>query len=52
MKATELMQFQDDLLAAPCMLYGCALQCPHRLVPLSEGRVNQQGELECGYHGW
>eukprot|EP00877_Chromochloris_zofingiensis_P009457 jgi/Chrzof1/4765/Cz14g25130.t1_PAO4[v5.2] len=26
--------------------------CPHRLVPLSEGRVNKQGLLECGYHGW
>lgn len=26
--------------------------CPHRLVPLSEGRVNERGHLECGYHGW
>lgn len=26
--------------------------CPHRLVPLSEGRINDQGELECPYHGW
>ncbi len=26
--------------------------CPHRLVPLSEGRINEQGELECPYHGW
>jgi phenylpropionate dioxygenase-like ring-hydroxylating dioxygenase large terminal subunit len=26
--------------------------CPHRLVPLSEGRLNQNGELECPYHGW
>ncbi len=26
--------------------------CPHRLVPLSEGRVNERGELECPYHGW
>lgn len=26
--------------------------CPHRLVPLSEGRVNQDGHLECPYHGW
>jgi len=26
--------------------------CPHRLVPLSEGRLNDQGELECPYHGW
>jgi phenylpropionate dioxygenase-like ring-hydroxylating dioxygenase large terminal subunit len=26
--------------------------CPHRLVPLSEGRLNDKGELECPYHGW
>ncbi|MEB3200023.1 MAG: Rieske 2Fe-2S domain-containing protein [Synechococcaceae cyanobacterium] len=26
--------------------------CPHRLVPLSEGRINPAGELECPYHGW
>lgn len=26
--------------------------CPHRLVPLSEGRLNRAGELECPYHGW
>ena len=26
--------------------------CPHRLVPLSEGRINQEGLLECPYHGW
>ncbi len=27
-------------------------QCPHRLAPLSEGRINSQGQLECPYHGW
>jgi phenylpropionate dioxygenase-like ring-hydroxylating dioxygenase large terminal subunit len=27
-------------------------QCPHRLAPLSEGRIDQQGWLECPYHGW
>ena len=27
-------------------------QCPHRLVPLSEGRINEAGLLECPYHGW
>lgn len=33
--------------------YRCtADKCPHRLVPLSEGRVNERGEIECGYHGW
>jgi phenylpropionate dioxygenase-like ring-hydroxylating dioxygenase large terminal subunit len=27
-------------------------QCPHRLARLSEGRVNDEGQLECPYHGW
>ena len=27
-------------------------KCPHRLVPLSQGRVNEAGLLECPYHGW
>ena len=27
-------------------------RCPHRLAPLSEGRINQEGWLECPYHGW
>ncbi|MEY4297253.1 MAG: hypothetical protein RLZZ423_432 [Cyanobacteriota bacterium] len=26
--------------------------CPHRLVPLSQGRLTSDGELECPYHGW
>lgn len=26
--------------------------CPHRLVPLSDGRVAPNGELQCPYHGW
>jgi len=26
--------------------------CPHRLAPLSEGRINDQGDIECPYHGW
>jgi phenylpropionate dioxygenase-like ring-hydroxylating dioxygenase large terminal subunit len=27
--------------------------CPHRLAPLSEGRIDAQtGHLECCYHGW
>jgi len=25
---------------------------PHRLAPLSEGRVNAAGLLDCPYHGW
>ncbi|MEA5572439.1 Rieske 2Fe-2S domain-containing protein [Calothrix sp. UHCC 0171] len=27
-------------------------KCPHRLAPLSEGRINEDGLLECPYHGW
>lgn len=28
-------------------------QCPHRLAPLSEGRVDDRtGHLMCSYHGW
>lgn len=27
-------------------------QCPHRLAPLSEGRISDEGLLECPYHGW
>ena len=28
-------------------------ECPHRLAPLSEGRVDEQsGHLMCSYHGW
>ena len=26
--------------------------CPHRLVPLSEGRVEDDGTLLCAYHAW
>eukprot|EP00884_Botryococcus_braunii_P016056 jgi/Botrbrau1/3133/Bobra.0070s0105.1 len=27
-------------------------RCPHRLVPLSEGRIEADGTLLCSYHGW
>jgi len=27
-------------------------KCPHRGVPLSEGRVEKSGELLCAYHAW
>ena len=28
-------------------------QCPHRLAPLSEGRIDERtGHLMCSYHGW
>ncbi|XP_008812326.2 pheophorbide a oxygenase, chloroplastic [Phoenix dactylifera] len=26
--------------------------CPHRLAPLSEGRIDEDGCLQCSYHGW
>ena len=26
--------------------------CPHRLAPMSEGRVEKDGTLLCSYHGW
>jgi phenylpropionate dioxygenase-like ring-hydroxylating dioxygenase large terminal subunit len=26
--------------------------CPHRLVPLSEGRIESSGVLQCAYHWW
>ncbi|PNW70550.1 hypothetical protein CHLRE_17g724600v5 [Chlamydomonas reinhardtii] len=27
-------------------------RCSHRLAPLSEGRVEKDGTLQCAYHGW
>ena len=27
-------------------------ECPHRKVPLSEGRIEADGSLLCSYHGW
>ena len=27
-------------------------RCPHRLAPLSDGRTDQWGRLQCAYHGW
>ncbi|KAJ4969880.1 hypothetical protein NE237_002979 [Protea cynaroides] len=27
-------------------------KCPHRLAPLSEGRIDEYGNLQCSYHGW
>jgi len=26
--------------------------CPHRMAPLSEGRIEEDGTLMCSYHGW
>ena len=27
-------------------------RCPHRLAPLSQGRIEESGTLMCSYHGW
>lgn len=27
-------------------------KCSHRYVPLSEGRISENGNIECPYHGW
>eukprot|EP00210_Caulerpa_lentillifera_P000366 g359.t1 len=27
-------------------------QCPHRFAPLSEGRIEKDGNLMCSYHAW
>jgi nitrite reductase/ring-hydroxylating ferredoxin subunit len=27
-------------------------QCPHRRLPLSMGRITEDGYLQCAYHGW
>lgn len=33
--------------------WNCVLDaCPHRLAPLSEGRIDEQGCIQCSYHGW
>ena len=26
--------------------------CPHKLVPLSEGKITSDSKIQCGYHGW
>lgn len=38
-----------DASGAPRALFD---RCPHRNVPLSMGRVRDDGCLECAYHGW
>ncbi len=32
--------------------YAMSDSCPHRAAPLSEGRVDENGQIECPYHGW
>lgn len=51
---------QRRILGVPLVLFrdaggrpGALLdRCPHRNVPLSEGRVLPSGRLQCRYHGW
>ncbi|KAH7622547.1 hypothetical protein Ndes2526B_g03378 [Nannochloris sp. 'desiccata'] len=51
--------YKFTLLNTPIVIWrdGAAVRafrdaCPHRLVPLSEGRIAPNGCLECPYHGW
>lgn len=43
-----LALFRDERGRASALLD----RCPHRNVPLSGGRVDRDGTLECPYHGW
>lgn len=43
-----LVLFRDRASAVGALLD----RCPHRNVPLSQGRVLDGGRLQCGYHGW
>lgn len=43
-----LVLFRDGAGRAAALLD----RCPHRNVPLSLGRVQASGHLECPYHGW
>ncbi|MDX2051192.1 MAG: aromatic ring-hydroxylating dioxygenase subunit alpha [Polyangiaceae bacterium] len=45
---TPLVLFRDAA-GKPATLLD---RCPHRNVPLSLGRVGEQGRLTCRYHGW
>ena len=45
---TALVLFRDRGGRAAALLD----RCPHRLAPLSAGRVREDGRLACPYHGW
>jgi phenylpropionate dioxygenase-like ring-hydroxylating dioxygenase large terminal subunit len=45
---TPIVLFRDGAGKAGALLD----RCPHRNVPLSLGRVNEDGTLRCAYHGW
>ena len=55
-KPTKFTLLGQDLVIWWDQQAGCwrafADQCPHRLVPLSAGRIAEDGLLECPYHGW
>lgn len=44
----ELVMWRDQLGEWHCF----ENRCPHRLAPLSEGRVEVDGTLMCAYHAW
>jgi len=63
----HVVEYLDPSRPHPVKLFGCNLvlwrdgagawrcmddACPHRLAPLSEGRVEADGQLMCAYHGW
>ncbi|XP_031287674.1 pheophorbide a oxygenase, chloroplastic-like [Pistacia vera] len=64
----SLVEDLDQMLPTPFQLLGRDLvlwfdnnnkewvafddKCPHRLAPLSEGRIEENGHLQCSYHGW
>lgn len=58
-KALRKKPFATELQGLPLVLFRNAQgqpvafldRCPHRNVPLSQGRV-EQGTLRCAYHGW
>ena len=53
---TKFTLLEQDMVLWWDQRQGCwrafADQCPHRLAPLSEGRIAEDGLLECPYHGW
>ncbi len=50
----ELVLWKEGGGATKSGQWRCFLdRCPHRLAPLSEGRIDgKTGHLQCAYHGW
>lgn len=44
----NLALYRDDSGTARSVLD----RCPHRRMPLSLGRITEDGLIQCGYHGW